>query len=285
MPICYLYTRVSHHRSAESGIGLDIQRKTCLAYFEFIQSKHPGLTLGREYSDPAQSAGKPLRLRPGGGELNFALEPGDHIIFYRVDRAFRNMRDLTECVAIWKERGVIIHFTDLQLNMASTYGKMILYIIGALADAERGMASDRSQATKAYLKAHGRPCNRFPKYGHRIIGPKGNRRQVPLSSSDMVDFRAIPRTIVELREEHSMGWTAISNHIEATLAEFEGRRVRMMSSEDRTYKPDTVARLWREETALQAKEAAVIAEAEEDEPSNQVTEAADTRDSPGRETQ
>ena len=273
MPLAYIYTRVSHHRSAESGIGLGIQRETCVAYFKFIQSKYPGLTLGREFSDPAQSAGKPLRLRPGGGEMNFVLEPADHIIFYRVDRAFRNMRDLTECVEMWEERGVTIHFTDLQLNMATTYGKMILYIIGALADAERGMASDRSRTTKAYLKSHGRPCNQFPKYGHRITGPKGKRRQVPLAAEAMNDFRAVPRTIVELRDKHSMAWTAISDHIERKLAQHEGRRVRMLSSEERKYKPLAVARLWREETALQAMEAAVIAEAEEEEKTAEAAQA------------
>ena len=259
MPIAYLYTRVSHRKSAETGIGLDIQREKCTAYFDFIKGDNPGLQLGREYTDPAQSARKPLRLRPGGGEMNFALEPRDHIIFYKVDRAFRNMRDLTECVEIWEERGVTIHFTDLQLNLSTTIGKMMLYIVGALADAERNMASDRARSTVEYLEAHGRPTNRWAKYCHKIIGTTGKRRQVPLSPEAMAEFRAVPRKIVELRDNRSMGWTAISDHIEATLAAYEERRFRMMSSKDRKFKPDKVARLYRDETALQAKEAAVLA--------------------------
>lgn len=269
MPTAYIYTRVSHRKSATSGIGLDIQREACNAYFERIKDDFPGLTLGREYCDPAQSAGKPIRLRKGGGAMNFALEPGDHVIFYKLDRAFRNMRDLVTCVEIWEERGITIHFTDMPLDLKNVFGKMMLYMSGVFSDAERQMASDRSQATMEYLKEHGRPRNRFPKYGHRITGPTGKRRQVPLSPEAMADFRAVPRTIVAL-QKRSMGWTAISDHIEAKLAAFEGRRVRMMSSKERQYKPATVARLWQEETALQAKEAAVIAEAEEDEISNPV---------------
>ncbi len=260
---CYIYTRVSHPKSAKSGIGLDIQREACIAYYDKIKKDtYPSLAFGREYSDPAQSAGKPLRLRPGGGEMNFALERGDHVIFYRIDRAFRDMRDLTECVAIWEERGIVIHFTNLGgVDLTTAMGKLFLHVFGAVAEMERSMASERSLATMEYLKDHGRPRNRFAKYGHRIIGPTGKRRQVPLTAAMMADFRAVPREIVDLKLNHSMGWRAISDHIEAKIAAFEGRRVRMLSSPDRKFKPITVERLYREETALQAKEAVVLADA------------------------
>ena len=67
--ICYI--RVSSEEQADSGLGLEAQRRCIDAY-----CRMKGLHLAEVFEDPGISGGKPLASRPAGGKLLAAAKKG-----------------------------------------------------------------------------------------------------------------------------------------------------------------------------------------------------------------
>jgi DNA invertase Pin-like site-specific DNA recombinase len=94
--------------------------------------------------------------RPGLTEvLNFARS-GDTLVVWRLDRLGRSLRHLIETVAVLQERG--IHFRSLQeqINTATSGGKLVFHVFGALAEFERDLIRERTHAGLAAARARGR---------------------------------------------------------------------------------------------------------------------------------
>src|SRR6187399_1444676 len=130
----YGYLRVSHADSVESGLGLKGQKQTIRQWYKMLRMRDKKLEWAGILRDLAVSAySKVLVARPAGRELNSRLEEGDHVIFAKLDRGFRNTMDCLRTIAMWQARGVTVHFVDLQLNTSTSMGKMMLTIMAALA--------------------------------------------------------------------------------------------------------------------------------------------------------
>ena len=109
---CYGYTRVSTLDQADNGFSLEAQADYIDRHFlNRVKPKHPHLEWGEMIVDPGVSAFKKRFLgRPGGSRLNALLKPGDHVIFPKMDRAFRQGADYFIMTEIWSNRGVIVHY-------------------------------------------------------------------------------------------------------------------------------------------------------------------------------
>lgn len=116
------------------------------------------------FTDTASGA---LALRPGLTEaLNFARS-GDTLSVWRLDRLGRSLHHLIETVNTLKERG--IHFRSLQeqFDTSTSGGKLVFHIFGVLAEFERDLIRERTQAglvaARARGKVGGRPALSAPK--------------------------------------------------------------------------------------------------------------------------
>src|SRR5258708_37682320 len=95
----------------------------------------------------------------GGKGLDDALayvREGDRFVVWRLDRLGRSLRDLIDTVTRLNNRQ--IEFRSLTENIDTTTpgGKLIFHIFGALAEFERDLIRERTQAGLAAARGRGR---------------------------------------------------------------------------------------------------------------------------------
>ncbi len=98
--------------------------------------------------------------RPGLTEaLNF-LRAGDVLAVWRLDRLGRSLRHLIDTISLLQQRD--IGFRSLTENVDTTTpgGKLFFHIFGALAEFERDLIRERTQAGLAAARARGRKGGR-----------------------------------------------------------------------------------------------------------------------------
>lgn len=128
-PMVFGYRRIS---PGDSKHGLDAQIPAVEAYFNLLKADEPNLTWGEWFADNHESAFKKRFLeRPEGRRLHTTLRRGDHIIFAKFDRAFRQARDAHNMLAMWQERGIHIHFADLRVDTNTAHGRLFLSLLAA----------------------------------------------------------------------------------------------------------------------------------------------------------
>jgi DNA invertase Pin-like site-specific DNA recombinase len=105
--------------------------------------------------------------RKGLTEALSHLREGDTLVVWRLDRLGRSLRHLIDTVTEINARGV--GFKSLQENIDTTTsgGKLVFHIFGALAEFEREIIRERTQAgltsARSRGKAGGRPKALTPK--------------------------------------------------------------------------------------------------------------------------
>ena len=94
--------------------------------------------------------------RPGLQEALSHLRPGDTLVVWRLDRLGRTLKHLIATIADLSEQG--IGFKSLQENIDTTTsgGKLIFHIFGALAEFEREVIRERTNAGLQAARARGR---------------------------------------------------------------------------------------------------------------------------------
>lgn len=94
--------------------------------------------------------------RPGLAEaLNFARS-GDTIVVWRLDRLGRNLRHLIDTVNTLKEGGIQFRSLQEQIDTSTSGGKLVFHLFGMLAEFERDLIQERTQAGLAAARARGR---------------------------------------------------------------------------------------------------------------------------------
>ena len=99
--------------------------------------------------------------RPGFARLVDRLETGDVLIVTKLDRLGRNAMDVRATVEILASEGVRVHCLALGgVDLTSPAGKMTMGVIGAVAEFERDLLIERTQAGLSRAKAQGRALGR-----------------------------------------------------------------------------------------------------------------------------
>lgn len=110
--------------------------------------------LDHVYEDKATGANTD---RPALQELLAVVESGDHVYVYSIDRLARNTVDLLTMTESLHARGVALTIVDRNLTIsADPIGKMILTMIAAVGELERGLIRERCRAGIEIAKAEGR---------------------------------------------------------------------------------------------------------------------------------
>src|SRR5699024_2460232 len=113
----------------------------------------------RIFTDTASGA---LQSRPELEKLLDQLRPGDTLVVWRLDRLGRSIRHLIDQLSEFQDRG--IEFRSLQENIDTTTsgGRLVFHIFASLAEFERDLIRERTNAGLAAARARGRTGGRPP---------------------------------------------------------------------------------------------------------------------------
>lgn len=102
-----------------------------------------------------------IALRPQFARLLDRLEPGDVLVVTKLDRLGRDAVDVVGTVARLAEMGVRVHCLALGgVDLASPAGRMTMGVIAAVAQFERDLLIERTQAGLARARAEGKRIGR-----------------------------------------------------------------------------------------------------------------------------
>ncbi len=101
--------------------------------------------------------------RPGLDECLAQLTAGDTLVVWRLDRLGRSVRHLLDVVEDLRQRGVgFKSLCDGAIDTTTASGKLIFHIFTALAEFERSLIQERTNAGLAVARARGRLGGRKP---------------------------------------------------------------------------------------------------------------------------
>ena len=99
--------------------------------------------------------------RPEFSLLMKKLEKGDVLIVTKLDRLGRNAMDVRATVEALADLGVRVHCLALGgVDLTSSAGKMTMQVLAAVAEFERDLLIERTQAGLTRAKAEGKHCGR-----------------------------------------------------------------------------------------------------------------------------
>lgn len=183
------YTRVSTDEQRRSGLGLEVQEDQIKRFFDYKLSP-AGYRWGGVFRDEAVSGYKlPFLRRPAGSSLQAELRAGDCIIFSKLDRGFRNVRDCEKMIQLWDSMNVGVYFLDLDVDTRSPIGRLLLRLLAAVAEWEYEKIRERNRDVAAWRKSRGMPIGKpQPRIGYRYAGPPGKKKLVPAGDDrDVID--------------------------------------------------------------------------------------------------
>jgi DNA invertase Pin-like site-specific DNA recombinase len=134
----YGYIRCSHIEQLELDNTLPAQQKVVEKYMSGL-----GLQMSPVLRDEAVSAWTtPFAQRPSGRILSDLVRAGDHVVFPRLDRAFRSVHDMVNTLKRWDELGVVAHFVDSGIRTDDREGRVLLGVLACLCEYESQLMSE-----------------------------------------------------------------------------------------------------------------------------------------------
>lgn len=95
-------------------------------------------------------------LRPGLTKAKEQLRQGDTLVVWRLDRLGRSLKDLIEWINYLDTEGVALKSLQESIDTSTATGKLVFHVFGALAEFERNLILERTQAGLSAARARGR---------------------------------------------------------------------------------------------------------------------------------
>jgi Enterobacteriaceae phage serine recombinase len=130
---------------------------------QIAAAKRLGVKTANIYVETASGA---RHDRPVLIEALAALEKGDTLACYKLDRIGRSLVHVTKLLADLEERGVNFRTVDDGLDTRGSTGKLVLHLLAAIAQFERDLILDRTRSGLAAARARGRVGGRPAKITH-----------------------------------------------------------------------------------------------------------------------
>src|SRR2546428_5277685 len=131
------YIRVSKHEQNEALQRDALKEAGCEKYFSDVMT-------GSKFE------------RKGLEQLLAFARSGDTVIVWKLDRLGRSLKDLIETLNLLKDQGVDFISLTEHIDTTTPGGKLIFHLMGALAEFERDLIRERTNAGLAAAKARGR---------------------------------------------------------------------------------------------------------------------------------
>jgi DNA invertase Pin-like site-specific DNA recombinase len=141
----------------------------------------------RIFTDTASGA---KAERTGLDEALSHLREGDTLVVWRLDRLGRSLRHLIETITKLANRGIGFKSITEAIDTTTSGGKLIFHIFGALAEFERDIIRERTQAGLTAARARGRNGGR-PK----ALTPKKAQQLLTLYNDKTNTIDEICRTL------------------------------------------------------------------------------------------
>lgn len=152
----------------------------------------------RIYTDKA--SGKSTAARPQLEECLADLREGDTLVVWRLDRLGRSVPDLVRIVGELERKGVGFKSLTESIDTSTASGTLIFHMFAAIAEFERNLIQERTQAGLAAARARGRVGGRKPKLDAKQI------RHIKTLLRD-------PNTsVAELAKDYGVSRTTIYKH-------------------------------------------------------------------------
>jgi DNA invertase Pin-like site-specific DNA recombinase len=172
------YMRVSKSDGTQT---LDLQRDALLA---------AGVTPERLYEDRASGRKDD---RPGLATCLQALQPGDTLVVWKLDRLGRNLQHLVCVVDELQQRQVgfkVLDAAGVQIDTTTANGRLVFGIFAALAEFEAELIRERTRAGLAAARARGRRGGRPRKMTKETL-----RTAMAAMSGQTTSARAVARRL------------------------------------------------------------------------------------------
>lgn len=155
-----------------------------------------------------KASGK-LAKRPKLDEALHALSAGDQIVITKLDRLGRSLEHLIELSKELQRRQIDLVVLDQGIDTSTAVGRMFFQILGAIAEFEHALMSERTRDGLAAARARG-----------RVGGPKHKLRprQVQLARQmyDQVDDQGRNRyTVAEIAAEFGVSRPTIYRYLDS----------------------------------------------------------------------
>lgn len=98
-----------------------------------------------------------------------ALRAGDTLVVWRLNRLGRRLPDLVQIVADLERQGVGFESLTEKIETGSAAGELVFHVFAALAEFERGLIWERTQAGLAAARARGRAGGQKPKWDDQQV--------------------------------------------------------------------------------------------------------------------
>jgi DNA invertase Pin-like site-specific DNA recombinase len=147
-----------------------------------------------------KASGKFAR-RPELDKALLVAREGDQLMVTKLDRLGRSLENLIELSKELQERGVGLVVPDQGIDTSTAVGRMFFQILGAIAEFEHALMSERTMDGLEAARARGRTGGQKPK-----LGP----RQVRLAR-EMYDFGDY--TVQQIAEEFGVTRPTIYRHL------------------------------------------------------------------------
>ena len=176
------YIRVSTEEQALNGKSLKMQRDSIKA---FAQSQ--GWELVKIYEDDGYSA--TTLHRPALQELLKDIKDSkwSSLLVYRIDRLTRHLKHLLELVELLEKNEIGFTSVTESFNTQTPNGKLVLHILGTVAEWERATIAKRTQDTLENLARNGKHIGRPP------LGFKANGNGLTIDETALKTFRLISK--------------------------------------------------------------------------------------------
>jgi DNA invertase Pin-like site-specific DNA recombinase len=140
--------------------------------------------------------------RPQLEECLADLREGDTLTVWRLDRLGRSLPDLVRVVADLEKRGVGFESLSERIETVSAAGKLIFHVFAALAEFERNVIRERTQAGLTAARARGRCGGRKPKIGDK------ERREIQA----LYDAKTVP--VTDIAKRYGVSRTTLYKHLD-----------------------------------------------------------------------
>ena len=135
-PNAVIYLRVSSKKQFDEGYSIASQKSSCDNYARLKK-----FNVSKVFTDEGVSATIFLWNRPKGRAMKEYIEKNNikHIIAVKMDRLFRNVRDLLETVDELTSKDIGLHLVEFggqSLDTTSAMGRFFLTVIGAIGELE-----------------------------------------------------------------------------------------------------------------------------------------------------
>ena len=170
-----LYPRVSTEEQNLHGDSMEAQEEALVEYARAHNMKIVGI-----YQDGGCSARKPALKRPVMQQLLDDVRAGkiDRILFIKLDRWFRNVREYHKVQAILEEYGVTWQATQEDYSTATADGRFKVNIMLSVAENEADRTSERIRFVMKSKLHRKEVCTGTVSYGYKVAEIDGKKRVV-----------------------------------------------------------------------------------------------------------